>query len=410
MAREAVVIGVDGSLGVLAAVSWAAAEASRRGAGLHLVEVRPAAGETTDAHRSAPLRRARAVASAVAPGIGISAESLVGAVGPTLRARARDADLLVIGSRRHTDPATAPDGTTPFLLARAACPTVVVPARWAGSWASTPSARPVVAGLAGSEGDRGVQELAARVVRRLGVELISVWPRRRCSREREDGAADLTEALLDVGRWAQLIVVTSSRFVRLEQLLRRSPCAVMLPPSVVPPRPSRTNGGFTVSSTSDAWLSPDGYEHAVAELNRLLLTHRTSPRRLDDEGPDGLAVREWRERRIRDLQELLLAGDAGRAPRDDGVAEPGMVLTVRLDEDPEPEVFLLAHGGPMLSAALDVYSPDSPIGGALLGARPGDVRTATLPSGADVHLTLLSATPLDRHAREATAPRQSTPR
>jgi len=232
-----VVVGVDGSLGVLAAVSWAAAEASRRGARLHLVEVPPAAVGATDAHRSAPLRRARGVASAVAPGIAISAEPLVGAVGPALRARARDADLLVIGSRRHTEPAIAPDGTTPFLLAGAACPTVVVPARWAGSWASTPSARPVVVGLAGTAGDRGVQELAARVVRRLGVELISVWPRRRCSRDREDGGADLTEALLDVGRWAQLIVVSSSRVVRLERLLPRSPCAVMLPPSVVPPRP-----------------------------------------------------------------------------------------------------------------------------------------------------------------------------
>jgi transcription elongation GreA/GreB family factor len=83
-----------------------------------------------------------------------------------------------------------------------------------------------------------------------------------------------------------------------------------------------------------------------------------------------------------------------------------MVLTVRLDDDPEPEVFLLAHGGPLVSAALDVYSPDSPIGRALLGARPGDVRTATVPSGAEVRLTVLSATPLDRYAREATAPRQ----
>ncbi|WP_433782688.1 universal stress protein [Actinomycetospora sp. CA-101289] len=232
MAREAVVVGVDASVGVLAAVSWAAAEAARRGARLHLVEVRPAAVGTTDAHRSAPLRRARAVAAAVAPVAAISAESLCGPVGPALRARARDADLLVVGSRRPTDPSTAPDGTTAYLLAGAACPTVVVPARWAGSWASTPSARPVVVGLAGTADDRDVQELAARVVRRLGVELVSVWPRHRCSRGREQGGADLTEALLDVGRWAQLIVVSPSPVVRLERLLRRSPCAVVLPPSL----------------------------------------------------------------------------------------------------------------------------------------------------------------------------------
>ena len=405
MAREAeVVVGVDGSLGVLAAVSWAAAEAARRGARLHLVEIRSTGVE--DARRSAPLRRARAVAAAVAPGNPVSAESLTGAVGPVLRACARDADLLVIGSRRHADPSTVPDGTTSFLLAGAACPTVVVPARWAGSWASTPSARPVVVGLAGTPQDPCVQTLAGQVVRRFGVELISVWPRRRCSRDREDDGADLTEALLDVGRWAQLIVVSPSPVVQMDRLLQRSPCAVMLPPGLVARPPSTTNGGPAVSSTRGAWLSPEGYEHAVAELDRLLLTHRSSPRRLDDEGPDGLAVREWREQRIRDLQELLLAGDSGRTPEDDGVAEPGMVLTVRLDDDPEPEVFLLAHGGPMVSAAPDVCSPDSPVGRALLGARPGDVRTATVPSGAEVRLAVLSATPLDRYAREATAPRQ----
>ena len=157
-----------------------------------------------------------------------------------------------------------------------------------------------------------------------------------------------------------------------------------------------------MSSTRSAWLSPEAHEQAVSELNRLLLTHRSTPRRLDEEGPDGLAVHEWRERRIRDLQELLLRGDTAGAPRDDGIAEPGMVLTVRLDEDRDPEVFLLAHGGPMVNAPLDVYSPESPIGRALLGARPGDVRRCTLPSGAEVRLTLLAATPLEHHPREAT--------
>ncbi|HSK57427.1 MAG TPA: universal stress protein [Actinomycetospora sp.] len=254
MAREAVAVGVDGSLGVLAAVSWAAAEAARRGARLHLVEVRPTAEGTTESHRSAPLRRARAVAAAVAPGTAISVESRAGAAGPVLRARARDADLLVIGSRRHADPSTAPDGTTPFLLAGTACPTVVVPARWAGSWASTPSARPVVVGLAGTPDDHGAQEVAAQVVRRRGVELISVGPRRRCAPDREDGGTDLTEALLDVGRWAQLIVVRPSPAVQLEWLLRRSPCAVMLPPSLVPPRPSGTRLEMT-TAPSRAWCA-----------------------------------------------------------------------------------------------------------------------------------------------------------
>jgi transcription elongation factor GreA len=149
-----------------------------------------------------------------------------------------------------------------------------------------------------------------------------------------------------------------------------------------------------MSSTPGVWLSSEAYEHAVSELNSLLLTHRSTPRRLDEDGPDGLAVHEWRERRIRHLQELLLRGGAGNPPRDDGIAEPGMVLTVRLDDELEPEVFLLAHGGPLVNASLDVYSPESPIGRALLGARPGDVRECTLPSGTGVRITLVTATPL----------------
>jgi len=241
VSSEGVVVGVDGTLGVLAAVSWAAAEADRRRVPLHLVEVRPATTEITDARGAPTLRRARAVASAVAPTIAIHAVSLVGATGPTLRARARDAELLVLGCRRPTDPSSEPDGTTRFLLARAACPTAFVPARWAGSWASTPSARPVVVGLAGTPDDRVVHDLAARTARHLGVDLISVRPRSRCP-DGQDGApaGAAVAALLDVGRRAQLIVVAGptpldhnlrdGRLVELEELLRRSPCAVALPP------------------------------------------------------------------------------------------------------------------------------------------------------------------------------------
>jgi nucleotide-binding universal stress UspA family protein len=243
-----VVVGVDASLGVLSAVSWAAAEAARRHVSLHLVEVRPAAAGITEAHRSPTLRRARGVASAVAPGSAISATSFIGAVGPALRARARDAELLVVGSRRPTDPSTERDGTTRFLLARTDCPTAFVPARWAGSWASTPSARPVVAGLADTPDDHAVQELAARIARNLGVELIPVGP-----------GADLIAALLDVGRCAQLIVLAGPapldhearerRVAELEELLRRSPCAVVLPPRLgVSRRAAGGHGGAAAPS------------------------------------------------------------------------------------------------------------------------------------------------------------------
>lgn len=146
-----------------------------------------------------------------------------------------------------------------------------------------------------------------------------------------------------------------------------------------------------MSASRTAWLTGEGHEQVLAELNGLLRAHGSAPRRLDDEGVDGLAIQEWRERRIRDLREVLLRGEVGTVPADDGVAEPGMLLTVRFDEDHDLEVFLLAHGAPTTST--EVCSPDSPIGRALAGARPGEVRTCLLPSDVKVRLTLVSAVP-----------------
>ena len=42
-------------------------------------------------------------------------------------------------------------------------------------------------------------------------------------------------------------------------------------------------------------------------------------------------------RRIRQLQELLLTAAVGAQPPDDGIAEPGMVLTVRYADQDDTE-------------------------------------------------------------------------
>jgi transcription elongation factor GreA len=142
-----------------------------------------------------------------------------------------------------------------------------------------------------------------------------------------------------------------------------------------------------------SWLSPQAYEQARNELERLLLSHRSgfTPQDGDDDA-DAWARHGWRERRIRHLQELLLNASVGAPPPDDGIAEPGMVLTVRIDDAPETETFLLAGSMPA-SSDLDVYSPESPIGRALLGAREGDTRTCQLPDGGTISIELLTATP-----------------
>ena len=47
------------------------------------------------------------------------------------------------------------------------------------------------------------------------------------------------------------------------------------------------------------------------------------------------------EARIRQLQELLRTAQVGDAPTTTGVAGPGMVVTVRFDDDDESETFLI---------------------------------------------------------------------
>ncbi|WP_328306235.1 GreA/GreB family elongation factor [Actinomycetospora sp. NBC_00405] len=141
-----------------------------------------------------------------------------------------------------------------------------------------------------------------------------------------------------------------------------------------------------------AWLSAQGHQQARTELERLLLSHRSDSTRLDVDDDAG-ARHRWRERRIRHLQELLLGATVGTAPADDGIAGPGMVLTVSIDDAPETETFLLGESNVPAHSEIEVYSPASPIGRAVLGARDGDTRTCRLPDGQTISITLLAAKP-----------------
>ncbi len=77
-----------------------------------------------------------------------------------------------------------------------------------------------------------------------------------------------------------------------------------------------------------------------------------------------------------------------------------MVLTVRYDDTGEIETFLLGVRGAEV-AGIDVYSMQSPLGRTITGARPGEQRTYSVPSGADVAVTLLKAVPYEMHSPAA---------
>lgn len=144
------------------------------------------------------------------------------------------------------------------------------------------------------------------------------------------------------------------------------------------------------------WLTPGAYELLRGEL-AMLRDKRNADDRDSAEAiePDSEYISDANRRhaRIQQIQDLLNRAVVGSAPPDDGIAEPGMVLTVRFDDEDDTETFLLGTREGEVPDELEVYSPESPLGAALIGAREGDVRTYGVPSGATLRVTLVRAVP-----------------
>ncbi|WP_199432541.1 transcription elongation factor GreA [Qaidamihabitans albus] len=160
----------------------------------------------------------------------------------------------------------------------------------------------------------------------------------------------------------------------------------------------------TVSDTKVTWLTQDAYDRLKHELDELIENRPVIAAKINDSREEGdlkenggyHAAREeqgQQEARIRHLQELLRTAKVGEAPQNDGVAEPGMVLTVRYDGDDDEEKFLLATREEGAEGEIEVYSPDSPLGKALLGAKEGEAREYDLPNGRTQKVTLVRAVP-----------------
>ncbi|OBG67870.1 GreA/GreB family elongation factor [Mycobacterium sp. E3339] len=146
-----------------------------------------------------------------------------------------------------------------------------------------------------------------------------------------------------------------------------------------------------MTSVQPTWLSPQAYGRLRRELAALreLCDGNAAGDAADD---NFVAVQRARRLRMQRIQDLLVNAVVGEDPPDDGVAEPGMVLTVRYDDTGDTETFVLGARGAE-HGDLEVYSINSPLGSAIAGARPGERRTYPLPSGAAFAVTLLSAVP-----------------
>jgi transcription elongation factor GreA len=157
---------------------------------------------------------------------------------------------------------------------------------------------------------------------------------------------------------------------------------------------------------NQVWLTQESYDRLKAELDQLIANRPIIAAEINDRREEGdlrenggyHAARDQQgqeEARIRQLQELLNTAKVGEAPKQSGVALPGSVVKVYYDGDEsDSETFLIATRQEIISdGKLEVYSPNSPLGSALLNAKVGDTRSYNVPSGKSVNVTLVSAEP-----------------
>lgn len=161
-----------------------------------------------------------------------------------------------------------------------------------------------------------------------------------------------------------------------------------------------------MTDTQVTWLTQESHDRLKVELDQLIANRPVIAAEINDRREEGdlrenggyHAAREeqgQQEARIRQLQELLSSAKVGEAPTQSGVALPGSVVTVYYDGDKsDTETFLIATRQEGISEdKLEVYSPNSPLGHALLGAKVDEERSYTVPSGKTVKVTLVSAEP-----------------
>ena len=155
-----------------------------------------------------------------------------------------------------------------------------------------------------------------------------------------------------------------------------------------------------MTTTQRVWISPQAHarlQDELATLRTLIATE--APDEDTDADENMVAIRRARQTRIQQIHDLLLNAIIGEDPPDDGIAEPGMVLTVRYEETGDTETFLLGVRGAEYGD-MEVYSVQSPLGTAILGAQPGDRRSYRTPSGTTIPVTLISAVPFGLHRHD----------
>ena len=149
------------------------------------------------------------------------------------------------------------------------------------------------------------------------------------------------------------------------------------------------------------WLTQEAYDRLVAELadregpTREQIKNRIAAAReegdLKENGGYHAAREEQgkNEARVRQLKHLLEHSQIGAPESEHDEVAPGKVITVRFPAWDEEETFLLGSREEAAHASIEVYSPTSPLGAAVLGQRVGDTASYTLANGKEMTVEIL---------------------
>jgi transcription elongation factor GreA len=152
------------------------------------------------------------------------------------------------------------------------------------------------------------------------------------------------------------------------------------------------------------WLTQAKYDELKAELEELrgptrsALVKRVSDARDEGDLKENAGYHAARDElgkldgRVQQLVSMLERAEVGETPADDGVVEPGMKVTVKLVGLDLEETFLFG-AREMAGDDIKVYSPQSPLGQAIHGAKRGETVTYTLPNGKDQKAEIVEAVP-----------------
>jgi transcription elongation factor GreA len=156
------------------------------------------------------------------------------------------------------------------------------------------------------------------------------------------------------------------------------------------------------------WLTQDAYDKLQSELEQLSgpgradVTARIAAAREEGdlrENGGYHAAREQQgqqEARIRQLTDMLRRAEVGEAPSNSDEVAPGTLVTIAFDGDEsDTDTFLLGSREVLGLDDVDtnVYSPQSPLGSAIIGLSKGDEASYAAPNGKKINVTIVKVAP-----------------